>query len=467
MGSGIEFLDLNDDCLLELFGYLSAEDLCSLKQTNQRLWHLVDYYFQTVYSVKECEVAIKKVDGWKLEEILKYCGKFTRKLLIESPRNYSDMDDFYENECTVRNKYIGDLIATHCTDKLQKLRFDMVYLSGFCESDLQPVLQNVDTLELRRCCGNAEQFVNRCSNVRTIVQKNCGFFPSDQHYLLQNEHFQLKSLIIENENETDLTTEVLVDFFEIQRNLKQFQCINRFSPAPPFLVPLIVRSAINLEELSIELETFSSTFTSDLRSVLLLDNLKRLEFNTDEISIITFFIELAAGNKLECFGISDVCLDDIFCNSMIKMTNLKTIKLISPFRLYDDFFKAIAMHLHNLEEIYLVQCEDINFGDLMAFVENLYKLKKMFLYENTYIDWNATDGFVQFTIDFVHLYKIRTKMVAATPITICFDSSMFRKIEEYVWPDELEWCRKNELLQLTLADDDYVKSLPGFYSKID
>lgn len=463
-----QFLDLNDDCLLELFDYLSAEDLCSLKQSNQRLWHLVDYYFHTVYLLKERAVVIKEVDGSKLNEILKFCGKFVRNLSIETPRRYSDMDDFSENFSGECDTYVGDLIAKHCTDKLRTLRLDSIYLSGFCQSNLEPVLQNVDVLELRRCCGDANRFVGASVNVRTIIQKNCAFFnTADQHYLLQNEHVQLERLLVENEHETELIPEVLIEFFDCQRNIKQFHCINRFLPAPTFLLPLIVQSATNLEELSIELDTFSHSFSSDLRSLLALEHLKRLEFNTDEISIVSFVMDLAAANQLECFGVSDMCLDETLCDTMMKMTNLRTIKLISPLRLFDDFFKTLTTRLHNLEEVFLVQCEDIQFGDLMAFVEHLPKLKKLYLYENSYIDWNETDGFMQFTIDFVGLYKIRTRMANAPRMSICFDSNMLRTIEEHVWPHEYEWCTKNELLQLTLADDDYVKGLPGFGLKLD
>lgn len=130
-----EFMDLNDDCLLELFRYLSAEDVSALKQTNQRLYQLTDYYFHSVYEVKEREVIIKDIDGCKLRNILMQCGRFIRNLVIDSPRCYSDMNDLSENCDKVENgTYIGELIGTFCSDKLKVLRLRSVFLSGFCST---------------------------------------------------------------------------------------------------------------------------------------------------------------------------------------------------------------------------------------------------------------------------------------------------------------------------------------------
>lgn len=130
-----DFMDLNDDCLLELFKYLSAVDICALKQTNQRLYHLTNYYFHTFYELKEREVLIKNIDGCELRDILMNCGRFIRNLVIDSPRRYSDMNDLNENCDKVDNgTYIGELIGCYCSDKLKILRLHSVYLSGFCST---------------------------------------------------------------------------------------------------------------------------------------------------------------------------------------------------------------------------------------------------------------------------------------------------------------------------------------------
>lgn len=317
-----------------------------------------------------------------------------------------------------------------------------------------------------RCCGNVDEILSHCQNITVLIQRNCGFLnKSDQHYLLVNEHAPLESLFIQNDYQSDLEPEVLINFFQNKRNIKRFQYLNRVSPAPTFLLPIFVDSISTIEELSIELDTFSQTFSSDLESLVRLNHLKRLEFNTDEISIESFVHGLTIKNNLECFGVSDICLNANLCNSMIRLTNLKVLKLIAPVRLFEDFFQIISHHLSRLEEVYLVQCTDIYFGDLMAFVENLYRLKVLYLYENEYINWNENDGYDQFTIDFVQLYKSRSNMSSASSISICIDSNMMRLIEENIWPHEFEWCSKNYVLRLTLADDEIVNKLPGFNPK--
>lgn len=320
-----------------------------------------------------------------------------------------------------------------------------------------------------RCCGNGDEILSHCQNITVLIERNCGFLnKTDQHHLLVNVHAPLESLCIQNDYQSDLEPEILIKFLQNKRNIKRFQYLNRVSPAPTFLLPKFVESiGTAVEELSIELDTFSRTFLSDLESLVRLNHLKRLEFNTDEISVESFVHDLTIKNNLECFGVSDICLNGNLCNSMIKMTNLKILKLIAPLRLFEDFFKIISHHLSRLEEVYLVQCTDIYFGDLMAFVENLYRLKVLYLYENEYVNWNENDGYDQFTIDYVQLYKIRSNMSSASSISICFDRNMMRLIEENIWPDELEWITKNVVLRLTLADDEIVNQLPGFNPKLN
>lgn len=464
----VELLALNDDCFLELFKYLSTEDLCAIKQTNQRLWNLVEYYFQSVYLLKENEVRLKLLDGVKLKEVLNHCGKYVRKLLIESPRRYSDLDDFNEDGCGDRDTYISHLIAKHCSDKLNTLRLESIFISGLASSNLSRVLNNLDTIELNKCYGDADQFMSHCPNIQTIIQRNCAFFLTfDRNYLLQNEHRNLEQLIIHNENQTDLVPEVLVIFFENRRKLKKFHYINRYAPTPTELLPTIIESAKDLEELCIELETFSTEFVSDLRCLHELTSLKRLEFNTDERTVTTFINELAISNRLECIGISDLSLDESVCQAFMKFTNLKVLKLISSLREFDEFSTILSQRLINLEELYLVQCSEIYFCDVMTFVENCPKLKLFYLYETPYADWSSEDSFEQFSIDFVHLYKIRTGMTGASSIDICFDAKMVRLIEEHVWPHEFEWFTKNGIFKLKIADADIVNGFPGFCPKIN
>lgn len=467
--STVHILALNDDCFLELFKYLSTEDLCAVKQTNQRLWNLVDYYFQSIYLHKEREVRLTNLEGQKLKDVLSFCGKLIRDLVIDSPRRYSDLDDFNRDGAGDRDTYICHLIAKHCSDKLKRLRLENVFISGLASSNLTRVLSNLDTIELNKCYGDADQFMKHCPNIRTIIQRNCAFFLTiERNYLLHNEHRHLERLIIYNENQTDLIPEVLLVFFENSRNLKCLHYINRYAPTPTDMLPTIIQSAKALEELCIELETFSTAFISDLRCLLELSSLKRLEFNTDEIPVTSFINELALNNcRLECIGISDVSLDESLCQEFMKFSFLKVLKLIAPLREFDEFFGILAQRFVHLEQLYLVQCSEVHFADIMVFVENCPHLNTLYLYENPYVEWSTDDAFEHFSIDFVHLFKIRSGMISAPPIDICMDSKMVRLIEEHVWPHEFEWFTKNGILRLKVADDDIVNGLPGYCPKID
>lgn len=468
MNDKVRLLDLNDDCLLEIFNYLSTEDLCAIKLTNQRLWNLAEYYFQSFYLNKEKVVRLKNLAGGRLKVVLKHCGEFARHLVIESPRRYSDLDDFNENGSGQCDTYISHLIAEYCTDKLKTLRLDNVYISGFASCNLTSVLNNLLAIDLYKCYGDADQFMSHCANIQAISQRNCAFFLTvDRNYLLQNEHRNLRQLVIHNENQTDLVPEVLLLFFASARSLTSFHYINRYAPTPTDMLPTIIQSAEHLKELCIELETFSPTFISDLRCLHQLANLKRLEFNTDEIPVTSFIHELALNNSLECIGISDLCLDEGLCQAFIKMTNLKVLKLISSLRSFDDFCRLISARLADLEELYLVQCAEFYFVDLMAFVESCPKLKLLYLFENPIAEWSKDDSFEQFSIDFVHLFKLRSGMSGASVIDVYFDAKIVRQIEEHVWPHEFEWFNKNGILRLKTGDTDLVNGMPGFCPKIN
>lgn len=470
MNSTIEFLDINDDCLFDLFEYLTIDDLCSIKQTNRRLWTLTDSYLRLNCLTKGKLVEMKYKNGASLKTILWHCGKYIRNLVIDSSTEYSDLNDLRIRDAGSGNDtYIIELVAKYCSAHLQSMRLMNLFLSGRSQSSqLRHTLTHLNVIELFRCYGDVDQLMNASENVHKIIQHDCSFFyANDQHFLSKYNYQNLHSLIIYNENETDLMPETLVEFIvDAHCALKCLHYINRFAPIPTEILPVLIEYAKNLEELCIEMEIFSPTFLNDLRFLLALNNLRRLEINTDEIAVQPFVDELSSTIDLHCFGISDVYLDERFCQSLTNLANLKVIKLVAALRTYDQFAAIISQHLAHLEEIYFIQWSNITNIDIIPFIQNSFKLKILNLFECININWTKDDHFMQFTEDFVEFYRARLQKCEHLPIDLYLDAKIMKLIDEHVWPHEFEWFTKNHVLKLRSTDAEQVCTTPGFYSRV-
>lgn len=93
MSEGTEMLDLNDDCIQEVFGCLNSLDFCSVAEVCQRFKEIAQKRFAIQHkSFNLFEVAILNVD--RMKDFIKNFGPFIEKLEVSSVSLVLDRIDF-------------------------------------------------------------------------------------------------------------------------------------------------------------------------------------------------------------------------------------------------------------------------------------------------------------------------------------------------------------------------------------
>lgn len=142
-------LNLNDDCLQEIFLRLDVEDLLSVTKVNERFKANVQIVFPIKYKSFEHKMSTRSRTG----NILKYFGHFIEKLVIE--RNASHLE----------------LVASHCGSTLKKLYFTGVTLNAAILQKFRPVFARLHILRVNRCeLSNAFiQILRSCSELKALA----------------------------------------------------------------------------------------------------------------------------------------------------------------------------------------------------------------------------------------------------------------------------------------------------------
>lgn len=150
---------LNDDCLLEIFTYLPTIDLCAVKDTCRRFSALADYAAQLRFQqVAEFECVPTQDNQKDLAIFMQHFGKFIGgKIVVKS-------------EPTFDAKKMW-LLLKHC-GALNELELIGVNVSGLPIHRMKKMLQNVNILQFKKCCGKDSDYarvINACVNLRSLT----------------------------------------------------------------------------------------------------------------------------------------------------------------------------------------------------------------------------------------------------------------------------------------------------------
>lgn len=151
---------LNDDCVREVFSYLSVVDLCAVKDTCRRFNVMADATVQTRFQ-KESEFKYI-VDGTNVKDFvstMQHFGKFIDgRLIIETETSFNAKDMWLQ--------------LKHCT-ALKVLDLLGVNVRGFPSPSyrLKKVLRNLERLKFEKCAGGDLDFariINVCENLQYL-----------------------------------------------------------------------------------------------------------------------------------------------------------------------------------------------------------------------------------------------------------------------------------------------------------
>lgn len=142
-----EIPQLNDDCLLKIFSYLSVENLCDVKACSRRFSDLADSVVRSKYRKKvyHCYfVDFIHDDGdWPVLPMFSTC---ISNLCIQN-------GGFRPKDAKKFNKQLRNFTSLK-TLTLQKVELSLISVRGPVSS----VLQNIEKLELCQCTGRYWQF---------------------------------------------------------------------------------------------------------------------------------------------------------------------------------------------------------------------------------------------------------------------------------------------------------------------
>lgn len=151
---------LNDDCLLEVFSYLSDVVLCAVKDTCRRFNALPDSVVQKRFQkMSEFKYTLNRDNQKEFALTLQHFGKF-----IETPM-------IIETEPNVEVKGMWSHLK-HCT-ALKALELHSMNIEGIpcLNYRLKKIFRNLHDLKLIRCTGKDLDFariINACENLRRL-----------------------------------------------------------------------------------------------------------------------------------------------------------------------------------------------------------------------------------------------------------------------------------------------------------
>lgn len=424
---GINFLDLNDDCIFVILNKLSPSDLCSMHFTCEKLQELILNYVQLKYQHKcitidaSCYLNIQFVLP-KEEKFLKYFSKSIRHVRVVSYRKY------YENQM----EHVFEFVKTQCCEQLKSLvlnvrgRYDPIHgeliknqlLHLKSLSILNPHSRSELYTALMVYCKNLEHFAIETE------------FGGDAFWLL-HKYPKLKSIQIDIQDEAYCQQFELLGKKFITRNpqLKDITCSQNG------IMRTILRNVINIERLVLKFDFVERCdhIVDDLKIWCAKGPIKWLEIDMTRIKENVQRDTLKMLND-SCSTYPIHSLHFQFCDNFEPPTLFEKLKSLVRLEMelikfppcaVNGLVKILSKKLHNLEELTLTikLNKTLDFKDVVIeLVRSSSKLKKIMFK-------SGHPSLFRFrSNDLIELNKIRLSHFRDAPMLIKID---FKRIYEY------------------------------------
>lgn len=171
----IEFLDLNDDCLMFIFRYLPLRDLNSIGLLNHRFHHIANSTYKYHRTFKHLDVTKMAeryasgtnrdgIDHHSIENIKGYLQRFGN--LLEQV----DFDnEIIHAPCNLVNE-IFSFIVIFCSDSFKLLKMYNVQMNLELVPNIQGIFSRLTKLDIN-CGSNWTQILPMCTNLDTLLLK--------------------------------------------------------------------------------------------------------------------------------------------------------------------------------------------------------------------------------------------------------------------------------------------------------
>lgn len=377
--SRINILDLDEDCLADIFKYLPIKDLLTIRQTHPIFLpatkYLLSVNYKTfdftddvllpiLYPLKRIEINAqnKKLSLEQTDIVLRFIGKNIQTLSI-------NRDSF---DPSITSGSLLGLIKKYCGETLNDLRIFKFLLEDRAIDRLSGLFKNLKKITLHECStddytlGKCLSYCNELKELKIVgVTGVLGFFLLRVPSNLQI--FMLKSM-------RNFEQKYICELFE--RNAVTLEIVKIIDCHfhGDGLYDSMPKSLKKLSTLFIRSDSIFNQ--SNLDNLLKFNNLRHLDINVGIRNPEQFLNKLAARITIECLGISLPLLHDQTCIALGQL-NLKLLKLTLTRRLHAGSATNLVMNIPTVQTLNLIQCNLLTVDDICDIVANAMNLKNL------------------------------------------------------------------------------------------
>ncbi|KAG4070760.1 hypothetical protein HA402_010986 [Bradysia odoriphaga] len=418
-------LDLHEHCLLDIFGFLSPLDMCSVFDTCQRFRTVARIHMTSFYRSNELIVGDQATNGIRM--LCKF-GAAVTKLRMELWRYQHCKAAFswfrkLNPKLDSLTLLVKDLNAAHMLrpmlGNLRQFRIEYVEKGFSCD------IRHEETIkDLLKACKNVEELSFGVKSV--CVMGRCAVMGSQHQGIFLHLKFKrIRSLEIYAVRGFDFNN--LKIFLKLNPSVQRIS-IKRCIGLDQLATFNLSQYAPNLEavtlQFKVDLAMYSRPINLPIASMLSqLEKLKCLALQTCYTGITNFIASLARRNTLVYLSLTHVIhaknlgLGSAFAN----MTNLKVLRLHIIFNFDEtEFITQMCKNLVSLEELHLLSTYITTKG-IGVIIENSVNLKKIY-FSNNFAQ--VEDGvFNKDTYgDFV---RMQSRKNVPFPLTLFFSNNCF------------------------------------------
>lgn len=263
----LELMDLNDDCLLKIFGYLNVTKIWMIAETCKRAQALAQYTFRLkrhrldlsiLSNISSLKFDWKSLEGF--DKIAEISWEDTENFLCIFGNCIQSLSISQDQLVESKSQKILTLIGKHCGKNLTELELKKIHIK-------------TEWME------NAEQLFG---SLKTLVLKEC-FFEVKYFYLCPSTE-NLEVLDVQFQASQKIEYKAVIRFLNTAKALKCFSI--RIFPQLPRVIANAIGQSIHLEELGIDSGEMDTRLMKSIVGLKKIKVLKLGHFDLTEMQLL-------------------------------------------------------------------------------------------------------------------------------------------------------------------------------------
>lgn len=440
-------LDLNDDCLFEIFSCLHLLDLCAIRNSCSRLRNVADNYVGRTHKSLTTKwgctpIKSKQYSTIYRAEILQVLSSFGQQIDALT----LDQDDFSSDALSDVLLPILDAFCKKCPLKHLILK-NFVFSDEFVANCSHP-FANVGRLTLEKCISYdaIDECIDECIKKCTGLEHLELIYVDIDGTFLKQDFPMLRRFCV---NSVPIDSELVKNFIAKNKQLNELSIV-QCNETDDSILKSIAEHLTELETLTLRTILVTPNYKDNLMELLNVAKLRELEIECNYNANDDFLKSLAVKDQLASLGLASVELSEDVCNAIGNFKNLQNLKLV---KISDSMkpgqFKSIAAPLPNLKKLEIASSESVTFDDIVEFVENAPKLTDIVI--------SSCKNVIPFDkAQFNRLVEVCAKRPVQLKLTVHIDYYALHTMKEDIkGPLRQKHAKIVELIELTEQKKDF------------